>query len=183
MNSDIRNALVCVREAAELLEQESCSGDSVQEASYQADTCQLGTCGRPRFNVTPEQLQYFLDHRFTVPAIATMLGVSIRTVRRRMTYFGLASRRKFSDISDADLDAAVTELKTLNPTSGYRMMDGLLKGKGIHVQQIRVRDSLARCDPEGVAARWLCLSHPRCSYSVSGPLALWHIDGNHKLIR
>jgi hypothetical protein len=63
------------------------------------------------------------------------------------------------------------------------MMDGLLKGKGIHVQQIRVRDSLARCDPEGVAARWLCLSHPRCSYSVSGPLALWHIDGNHKLIR
>ena len=42
---------------------------------------------------------------------------------------------------------------------------------------------MQRCDPEGVANRWLNTVHPRCSYSVYGPLALWHIDGNHKLIR
>ena len=35
---------------------------------------------------------------------------------------------------------------------------------------------------EGVAQRWLALT-PRCSYSVPGPLSLWHIDGNHKLVR
>lgn len=41
---------------------------------------------------------------------------------------------------------------------------------------------MQRVDPQGVAVRWLRLT-PRRQYNVSGPLALWHIDGNHKLIR
>ena len=38
-----------------------------------------------------------------------------------------------------------------------------------------------RCDPEGTAMQWLIIT-PRAKYYVSGPLALWRIDGNHKLI-
>ena len=182
INSDIRNSLMYVREATRYLEQARASSSSGVDDSYQATTLQ-STSGRPRFCVTSEQLQYFLGHGFTVPIIAKMLGVSVRTVRRRMTDFGLNSRARFSDVSDSDLDAVVKELKEQYPHCGYRILDGLLKAKGILVQQIRVREAVLRCDPEGVAARWLCLSHPRCSYTVSGPLALWHIDGNHKLIR
>lgn len=100
-----------------------------------------------------------------------------------MTEYGLISTATFSNLSDGDLDQAVIELKEQYPYCGYRMVDGFLKARGIRVQQIRVRESLQRCDPEGVASRWLSAVHSRCSYSVYGPLALWHIDGNHKLIR
>ena len=46
----------------------------------------------------------------------------------------------------------------------------------------RVRSGLKRINPDGLALRCLQIS-PRRSYSVPGPLSLWHIDGNHKLIR
>ena len=42
---------------------------------------------------------------------------------------------------------------------------------------------MQRCHPHGVVLRWLGQIHPRASYSVYGPQAIWHIDGNHKLVR
>ena len=53
---------------------------------------------------------------------------------------------------------------------------------GHRVPEERVRSGLKRINPDGVALGWLQIS-PRRSYSVPGPLSLWHIDGNHKLIR
>ena len=50
------------------------------------------------------------------------------------------------------------------------------------VTRARVRESMQRTDPEGIAMRWLGIT-PRAVYSVRGPLSLWHIYGNHKLIR
>ncbi|XP_015760808.1 PREDICTED: uncharacterized protein LOC107339964 [Acropora digitifera] len=50
------------------------------------------------------------------------------------------------------------------------------------VSEEMVRSGLQRINPDGVALRWLQIS-PRRSYGVPGPLSLWHIDGNHKLIR
>jgi len=43
---------------------------------------------------------------------------------------------------------------------------------------------MRRVDPEGIVIRALQLkvTH-RIFYHVRGPLALWHMDGNHKLIR
>ena len=40
-----------------------------------------------------------------------------------------------------------------------------------------------RCiDPNGAIVRWFDTIHCR-KYRIQGPLSLWHIDGNHKLIR
>ena len=47
---------------------------------------QGGGIGRPRFNISREQMSYLIDNRFTAPQIADMLGVSVRTVRRRMSF-------------------------------------------------------------------------------------------------
>eukprot|EP00118_Oscarella_pearsei_P001197 m.6839 g.6839 ORF g.6839 m.6839 type:complete len:146 (+) comp17011_c0_seq1:585-1022(+) len=63
------------------------------------------------------------------------------------------------------------------------MLYGILIGMNLKVQQSRVRESLRRCDPDGVAIRWIASVHRRAAYHVYGPQALWHIDGNHKLIR
>ena len=138
--------------------------------------------GRPRLDIQEEQLVHLLSLNFTCSAIATMLSVSLRTVRRRMTEYGLCVRDFYSTISNSDLDLAVSALKQQYPNSGYRMMAGLLLQLGIRVKQTQLRECMHRVDPNGVVLRWKeCVR--RRQYSVPHPLALWHIDGNHKLIR
>lgn len=61
-------------------------------------------------------------------------------------------------------------------------MIGHLTSRGFRIQQLRVRESMRRVDPEGTIARRLFTINRRV-YSVPSPLSLWHIDGNHKLIR
>ena len=65
---------------------------------------------------------------------------------------------------------------------GQRNVLGQLQAEGHIVQRERVADSLSRVDAAGVAMRWSRTIHRR-TYQVPGPNALWHIDGNHKLIR
>lgn len=138
--------------------------------------------GRPRFCIPYTQLVHLLGYRFTVPQIACMIGVSVRTIRRRMSEFGLSIRSVYSSISDAELDAVVGEIQHQFPTCGNRQMRGHLNARGIVVQQHRVREAQRRVDPDGSVLRRLVTINRR-RYHVNGPLALWHIDGNHKLIR
>ena len=74
------------------------------------------------------------------------------------------------------------KLEKIIPESGYRMMLGHLRARGYRVPQLRVRQMLQKEDPEGTVTRWMNTVKRRV-YSVSGPNALWHIDGNHKLIK
>ena len=68
------------------------------------------------------------------------------------------------------------------PNCGYRMMQGHLLRQGHRIPHARIRDCLHRIDMEGVAIRWATTVQRR-KYTVSSPQSLWHIDGNHKLIR
>ena len=99
-----------------------------------------------------------------------------------MADYSLFSRSCYSSISDAELDHAVQQLKEHFPNSGYRMIDGLLRQRGIRVQQLRVRDVVHRTDPNRTVVRLADLIQRR-RYRVLGPQFVWHIDGNHKLIR
>ena len=65
---------------------------------------------------------------------------------------------------------------------GNRQMMGHLLTFGVRVQQERLRESQRRVDPGGCAMRRMVTINRR-KYKVNGPLALWHIDSNHKLIR
>ena len=94
----------------------------------------------------------------------------------------LESTEFHSEIGDHELDEVLRQIKTEFPNAGYRRVHSQLVSRGIRVSHLRVREAMHRCDPEGTAMRWLIIT-PRAKYCVSGPLALWHIDGNHKLIR
>ncbi len=135
--------------------------------------------GRPRLNVTKEQLEYLLALGFSCPKIADVVGVSLSTIRRRMTEYGHAL---YSNISDQELDDIAKQIKIDFPNCGYRMMQGHLLRRGHRISHARIRDCLHRIDPEGVAIRWATTVQRR-KYTVSSPLSLWHIDGNLKLIR
>ena len=138
--------------------------------------------GRPKLFISQDQLEHLIDLNFSCPSIASMLGVSVRTVYRRMEEYSLSIRSSYSDMSDNELDETVASLKHHYPNAGYRMMSGLLLEEGIRLQQHRVRESLRRVDPLGVAMRWGEAIRRR-EYNVLSPLSLWHLDGNHKLIR
>jgi len=62
------------------------------------------------------------------------------------------------------------------------MLAGALKSKNIIVLRNRLRESIQRIDAFGTIIR-LTNTISRRKYQVAGPNALWHIDGNHKLIR
>ncbi|PIK47113.1 hypothetical protein BSL78_16009 [Apostichopus japonicus] len=62
------------------------------------------------------------------------------------------------------------------------MIRGNLIANRINVSRDRIRESMKRVDPAGVEFRRRISLHRRV-YSVPGPNYLWHIDGNHKLIR
>ena len=141
-----------------------------------------GCVGRPSYDIPYEQLQYLIESKFSVPMIADMLGVSVRTVRRRMDEYGLAIRDQYSALNDLELDELIQSYQTQFPMFGNRQMQGLLLSNGYRIQQSRIRESQRRIDPSGAIIRRLNVLNRR-EYRVPAPLSLYHIDGHHKLIR
>lgn len=69
----------------------------------QAPIIRSGKTGRPRFDISKEHLEFLLEFDFTVPEIARLLDVSVRTIRRRMKELELSVKQCFTDISEEDL--------------------------------------------------------------------------------
>lgn len=140
-----------------------------------------GRRGRPFNDIRREQLEYLLRLHFSCPQVAELIGVSLSTLWRRMTYYGLSVGSLYSDVTDNELDMTVLKICNEFPNCGYRLMEGHLISVGIRVTQARIRESMYRVDPQGLAVRWAA-TIKRCKYFVPSPLSLWHIDGNHNLI-
>ncbi|XP_028418230.1 uncharacterized protein LOC114543463 [Dendronephthya gigantea] len=139
--------------------------------------------GRSKFNITQEQLVYLLEYDISVPDIAHALGVSQSTIKRRLREYGISIRSETDErLTDDSIDNLVRDVQQQFPNAGYRRVYSVLRARSVNVTQESVRESMHRTDPEGVAMRWLSIT-PRRVYNVRGPLSLWHIDGNHKLIR
>ena len=76
-----------------------------------------------------------------------MLGVCMSTVNRRLKDFEMSISQTYSAITDEALDRTVQEIIDF-PSCGYRCMVGYLKAREFHVQQLRIRESVRRSDPE-----------------------------------
>lgn len=115
---------------------------------------------------------------YTWTKIASMMSTSTDTLCRW---------RKATDYedpliipNDAVLDEFVSKVGGNNDKIGEVTMEGRLIASGLKVTRSRLRNSINRVDPEGRENR----KHKkikRREYKVSGPHALWHIDGHHKL--
>lgn len=155
------------------------SGSSVGMSLFQFRS---GGRGRPQVIISQPVLGYLIGHGFAVRHIALLLQTSPSTIRRHLRRYGLSVRNMYSTIGDVELGAVISRIQQQHPNCGYRMMRGHLMAMGVRVQESRVKESLRRVDPIGVANRWIQSIHRR-TYSVPSPNALWHMDGNHKLIR
>ena len=123
------------------------------------------------FPVSVDNRSKMADYDLNISYIAEALGVSRSTTKRRLREYEISISERQTDIPDAELDSVVRNIHTEFPNAGYRRMQSQLTVRGINVSQMRVRASMQRTDPEGVAMRWLPLT-PRAVYRVSGPLAL-----------
>ncbi|KAK0132658.1 hypothetical protein N1851_032527 [Merluccius polli] len=115
--------------------------------------------------------------------MAALLQVSVRTVHRRLRHFPMIRQNHFAIISDVDLDDLVRDVVAGNDQIGPESVRTSLRTRGFRVQRRRVRESMLRTNPGAAAVRALLRRPERRVYQVQGPNSLWHIDGNHKLIR
>lgn len=144
------------------------------------------TRGRPFFKIPFETLESLVENRFKFAEIARLIGVSKKTVERRLKDYDLGIRQSYSPLTDHELEDEVKKIPNDFPLVGYRTMSGLLQVKGHRVQEKRIRHVMQNADSCGVLFRRLFLSTSRVqrrTYNVKTQQALWHIDGNHKLIR
>jgi hypothetical protein len=161
-----------------------------------------GTIGRPRIQVTADQLRTLNTGRTTRTHIADMFSCSERTIRRRLVDYGLSregppvyteelepdgttsrvyypgSSSDLSEISDNDLDRVILEIYHQFPSFGRRMIDGYLLQLGIRVPRKRLLASYERTIGPTTAAFGPRRIERRV-YSVPGPNSLWHHDGQH----
>uniref|UniRef100_A0A3Q2QKZ2 Integrase catalytic domain-containing protein n=1 Tax=Fundulus heteroclitus TaxID=8078 RepID=A0A3Q2QKZ2_FUNHE len=143
-----------------------------------------GIAGRPAYILPVDALDGLLHAGLPVGATARLFGVSKTTIHRRMAENDIwVSDLLFSNIYNEELDAMVQEILRCHPNKGYRMMLGHLNAQETQIQSKKAK-SMRRVDQEGVSMRTVQLHtarRRRCS--VPAPNSLWHIDGNHKLIR
>ena len=101
---------------------------------------------------------------------------------RRLDEEGVSRHTRYTEISDADLDIVIEEIKRNHHNDGERLLIGHLAAQGIIVARACVRASIHRVDPVNTALR-RSVTVRRRVYHAAGPNAVWHVDGHHKLIR
>ena len=116
-----------------------------------------------------------------ISGVASFLGVSRPQVYKAIREYGI-EYKKFTDLSDSRLEEIMASVKENHPSAGEVMLQGHLRAQGLHVQRNRLRTAIHQSDPIGTEARRRPPIRRRV-YSVPCPNYLWHIDGNHKLIR
>ncbi|CAB4012840.1 hypothetical protein AC249_AIPGENE23002 [Paramuricea clavata] len=172
--NDIANSLRIAQEKLKFV-----GGENEQTSIFIHSGCR----GRPSVYIPKELLQLYLDYRFTFKKIGEIFGVASKTIQRRVVEFGLKSCN-YTMLSDEQLDEQISDILKVFPNCGYRRMRGFLTARGLHIQWRRIEDSMKRVCPEGILMRCLQFNVlKRRIYNVRSPLSLWHIDGNHKLIR
>ena len=153
---------------------------AVPESSVDHETENV-VLGRPREDVDLDDMEFLCSLKLNLTRVASILGLSRSTLYRRMTEEGRIIGG-YSNISDAVLNSVVQRVKVDHPHDGEVMMARHLTRIGVRVPRVRLRASIHRVDPVGVAARSRCVISRRV-YSAPHPNYVWHIDSNHKLIR
>lgn len=147
--------------------------DSAMSAPYTSSTVQTGARGRPRFDITVDQLEYLASMSFSWTEIARMLGISRMTLFRRRIQFGMIQQGR--SISDNDLTVLLQEMREEFPYMGEVMVLGRLRALGYAVSRDRVRRAIRVTDPINTSLRATTGPAARRIYSVPGPNSLWHM--------
>ena len=138
--------------------------------------------GRPRVVIEEEKIEFLRELKFSWTQIASIFGVCCRTLYSVRVGYGMVSADRFTRISDMELRHHIERIKQDMPEIGYNMVRGMLRSYGVHVPISRIQQCISDVDPINTALRWATPTY-RQRYEVPYPNYVWHIDGNHKLIK
>ena len=111
-----------------------------QSSSTLVVVCESEGKDVPKYQISQQQLEFYVANGFAIKLIAEMLQVSSRTVKRRLHDFGIKLSGKFSVISDEELDREVELILVQFRNSGYKKMRGYLTSNGYSIQEYRVNE-------------------------------------------
>ena len=142
----------------------------------------MAASGRPPLEIDLDEVEYLRGSLFlTWPEIAELLGTSRQTIYRKLKEDG-RTIDFYSCITDTQLDTQLRSIIQQHPNDGEVLLIGHLRSQGINLPRSRIRAAIHRVDPEGPQLRSLTTVRRRV-YRSEGVNHVWHIDGNHKLIR
>ena len=144
----------CVRSIANKWEEYVEQFDSLRMVdAYHAPTVPSIGPGRPRFQITQDQLEYLASLSFTWTEIASLLNVSRMTIYRRRQEYGLLNTPT-TNVTDDELQAIIHQMHSQLPEMGESIVWGRLRSMGYIVTRQRVRRAIHSTDPISVALRW-----------------------------
>ncbi|CAG2211814.1 unnamed protein product [Mytilus edulis] len=114
---------------------------TVNDNAFRSGRSSNGKPGRPLNEISKDQLRVFLDLGFSGSNISKLLQVSQSTVKRRLRYFGISIRERYSTVDDNELDDMIRPLLDENPHLGYRSIQAHVKVKGTYMS----REQDSRC--------------------------------------
>ena len=118
-------------------------------------------------------LDFLLDPPDQIPfQDATSLTESQQPQPHIVSYTG-----PISSMTDDQLDNLILQLRQTFVRAGTTMLHGMLRRLGYRISYQRIRQSLLRIDP--IHRVFDRIRICRRVYSVPGPNALWHHDGQH----
>ena len=178
-HAEIADLVVCVREIYSQWERhidDRVIGDVA--SSYSAVYSTVSRVGRPRFDITREQIEHLASLSFSWTQMAGMLGVSRNTLYCRRVEFGLSIGSPTENITNDQLHSILLHLYQEMPALGLTMTWGRLRSMGFTVRRERLRQAIREIDPLHTALRWRGDLTVRRPYSVPGPNCLWHLGKN-----
>ena len=135
--------------------------------------------GRPSLQINMEDVEDMRKAGMSITKISQVLGVSRSTLYRAMEGSDLLG---FTEISDQCLDELVIRYKQTHPFDVERMLIGYLRSQDIHLPRRRIRECIHRVEAGGVRSKSVKLIQRR-TYYAKGANYVWHMYGNHKLVR
>ena len=104
-------------------------------------------------------------------------------LQERVEKYGLQNMTGFYHLPYEELGEIVRSfISDHGRTTGQGYVGGYIKALGFRIQRKRIRESMARVDPQNTALRWGVVVSRRI-YQVPWPNSLWYLDGHHALIR
>ncbi len=97
--------------------------------------------GRPKKEIDRHALLQLLNLNLPIKDVAEQFGVSRPVVYKAIKDFGINYKR-FSELSDSEIQQEVQIIKQDHPNAGEVMAQGHLQSKGIHVQRDKVRKAI-----------------------------------------
>ena len=140
-------------------------------AASTAPTVSTGLPGRPRYDLTADQINLCLDLGYNWQGIASVFNMDRSTIFRHRTRLNIPPLN-YSAISQEELRSAIQSVLRDTPNAGETYVRGSLLGMGLRIQRWRVRDALRIIDPVGRCVRHRRAIHRRI-YTVRAPNELW----------